>query len=99
MAAVTFATRVPLYVLSRLRVELPRPVELFLHNIPVPAFAAIVFSTVAEPGGTLRLEWSNLYFYAVPVAAAVAWRTRSMSWTIFTSVGFTILLAWITGEY
>lgn len=98
MTAVTYVTRLPLYLLSRFRIELPRTLQLLLEQIPVTAFAAIIFSTVVEPNGRLTLEWSNLYFYAVPVAVAVAWRTKSMFWTIAVSVSFTILLAWLTGK-
>jgi branched-subunit amino acid transport protein len=99
MAAVTFATRLPLYLLSRWRVELPRRVRLFLGQIPVAAFAAIVFSGVLAPHGDLDLSTSNLYLYAALASAGVAIATRNLAATIAAGVGFAILLGWATGSY
>jgi branched-subunit amino acid transport protein len=99
MAVVTFATRVPLYLLSRWRVELSRPVRLLLEQIPVAAFAAIVFPAVLAPGGALDLDVSNVYVYAALVSAAVAALTRSLLATIAVGIGAAILLGWLTGSY
>jgi branched-subunit amino acid transport protein len=99
MAAVTFATRMPLYLLSRRRVELPRPVRLFLEQIPVAAFAAIVFPGVLAPHGDLDLSASNLYLYAALASAAVALVIRNLAATIAAGVGLAIVLGWATGSY
>ena len=78
MAAVTYLTRLPLWLLVSRR---PRPhplAERVIEQIPIAAFAAIVFSSVLQPGGSTRLELSNLYLYAalVTVAVAIACRGR-----------------------
>jgi branched-subunit amino acid transport protein len=78
MAAVTYLTRLPLWLLVSRRPR-PRPrLELVIRQIPIAAFAAIVFSGVLQPGGSTRLEASNLYLYAalVTVGVAVALRGR-----------------------
>jgi branched-subunit amino acid transport protein len=72
MAAVTYATRLPLWLLTS-RAPSPHPfAERVIGQIPIAAFAAIVFSGVLQPGGTTRLEASNLYLYAALVTVAVA---------------------------
>jgi branched-subunit amino acid transport protein len=78
MAAVTYLTRVPLWILVNRRAT-PHPrVERIIVQIPVAAFAAIVFSGVLQPDGSTRLEASNLYVYAalVTVVVAIAYRGR-----------------------
>ena len=78
MAAVTYLTRLPLWILAS-RPARPHPrVERVIVQIPVAAFAAIVFSGVLQPGGSTRLEASNLYLYAalVTVVVAIALRGR-----------------------
>jgi branched-subunit amino acid transport protein len=72
MAAVTYVTRLPLWILAS-RASRPHPlVESVIQQIPIAAFAAIVFSSVLQPGGSTRLEASNLYLYAALVTVLVA---------------------------
>jgi len=72
MAAVTYVTRLPLWLLAS-RAPTPHPVaERVIEQIPIAAFSAIVFSGVLQPGGSTRLEASNLYLYAAPVTVIVA---------------------------
>lgn len=78
MAAVTYVTRLPLWFLAS-RSPRPRPaVERVIEQIPIAAFAAIVFSGVLQPGGSTRLEASNLYLYAAlaTVVVGIALRGR-----------------------
>ena len=78
MAAVTYLTRLPLWILvSRQPTPHPR-FERVVEQIPIAAFAAIVFPGVFQPGGSTRLEASNLYLYAalVTVVVAIAFRGR-----------------------
>jgi branched-subunit amino acid transport protein len=72
MAAVTYVTRLPLWLLVS-RYRPPHPLlERVIEQIPIAAFAAIIFSTVLQPGGSTRLEASNLYLYAALVTVVVA---------------------------
>ena len=76
MAAVTYLTRLPLWLLVGRRSK-PHPlVEPVIEQIPVAAFAAIVFSGILQPGGSTRLEASNLYLYAALVTVVVAIAVR-----------------------
>lgn len=98
MAAVTYATRLPLWLLATRRVT-PHPrVERVLAQIPVAAFAAIVFPAVLQPQGATRFEVSNLYLYAalVTVVAAVAARGRLLP-AIVLGVGTAGLLRAVVG--
>ena len=61
MAAVTYATRLPLWLLAS---RAPSPhllAERVIEQIPIAAFSAIVFSGVLQPGGTTPHEASKLY--------------------------------------
>jgi branched-subunit amino acid transport protein len=93
MAAVTYLTRLPLAFLARRRARLPRAVDRVLEQIPVAAFAAIVFPAVLQPDGHTDLEASNLYLWAavVTVAAAVA-APRSLIVPLTTGVATAVLL-------
>lgn len=97
MAAVTYATRAPLFVLSYRRVRLPRLVELILEYVPAAAFAAIVVPGVVSPGGHLRLAFSNLYFYAAAASAVCALLTRSLLATIVVGVASAVVLKQLAG--
>jgi branched-subunit amino acid transport protein len=72
MAAVTYATRLPLWLLVSRDRPPPPLLERVIEQIPIAAFAAIVFSSVLQPGGSTRLEASNLYLYAALVTVVVA---------------------------
>jgi branched-subunit amino acid transport protein len=72
MAAVTYVTRLPLWLLASRDPAAHPFAERVIEQIPIAAFAAIVFSGVLQPGGSTRLEASNLYLYAALVTVAVA---------------------------
>ena len=96
MAAVTYATRLPLFLLSLRRVRLPRLVDRVLEQIPVAAFAAIVVPGVVQPGGHLDLHASNLYLYAALATVLATLLTRNLPATIVVGVGLAILLQRLT---
>ena len=76
MTAVTYLTRLPLWLLVS---RDPRPHPLLarmIEQIPIAAFAAIVFTSIFQPGGSTRLDVSNLYIYAALVTIAVAIAVR-----------------------
>jgi len=83
MAVVTYLTRMPLAFLNRRRAKLPKAVDRVLEQIPVAAFAAIVFPSVLQPGGHTEIEASNAYLWAALVAVGVAIaRPRSLVWPL-----------------
>lgn len=82
------------FILAADRVaQLPEPFQQFLRMIPPAAFAALVLPAVLRPGG----EWSGLSpeLLAATLAAFVAWRTRSITWTIVTGMAAVMVLALI----
>ena len=97
MAAVTYLTRLPLFLLSYRRARLPRLLDHVLGQIPVAAFAAIVFSGVLAPAGHLKLSLSNLYLYAALASVASAALSRSLLVMIAVGVGTAIVLRQLTG--
>jgi branched-subunit amino acid transport protein len=76
MAAVTYLTRLPLWLLATRRAAPGHRLDPFLEQIPVAAFAAIVFTGVLQPDGETSLGTSNLYLYSAGVAIATAVATR-----------------------
>jgi branched-subunit amino acid transport protein len=98
MAVVTYATRLPLYLLTVRRYELPPLLDQILKRIPAAAFAAIVFPGVLQPGGATDLRSSNLYLYAAAAAVGAALMLRrSLLWTILVGVGTATLLRLVVG--
>jgi branched-subunit amino acid transport protein len=93
MAAATYLTRLPLAFLARRRAKLPRVVDRMLEQIPVAAFAAIVFPAVLQPDGRTDLNASNLYLWAAAVTAAVAVAVpRSLIVPLTTGVATAVVL-------
>ena len=78
MAAVTYLTRLPLWFLASRRLA-PHPrVASVIAQVPIAAFAAIVFPGVLQPEGETSVDASNLYLYAavVTVGAVVLFKGR-----------------------
>lgn len=93
MAAVTFLTRLPLWLLATRPVSAHRLLTHVLEQIPVAAFAAIVFPGVLQPDGVTSLDASNLYIYAaaVTVAAGVALKSSLLPTILVGTVTAVVL--------
>ena len=76
MAVVTYLTRLPLFLLAIRPVRLPALLDRVLEQIPIAAFAAIVFPAVLQPKQHTDLHPSNLYLYAAAATVAVALLVR-----------------------
>lgn len=98
MAAVTYLTRLPLWLLGTRRISLLPRLDRFLEQIPIAAFAAIVFAGVLQPSGETDLALSNLYIYAALVTAAVgvALRGRLLP-TLLVGAASAVLLRLLFG--
>ncbi|RIK17464.1 MAG: hypothetical protein DCC50_01585 [Acidobacteria bacterium] len=85
-----FLLRAPFILMAERMARLPEGFQQFLRMIPPAAFAALVLPAVLRPGG----EWSGLSpeVLAAAVAALVAWRTRSITWTILSGMAAVMLL-------
>ncbi len=86
MGAITYALRLSLIVLLG-RAQVPPAVLRALRYVPPAVFSALVAPAVARPAGALELSPANPHLLAGLLAAAVAWRTKSMV--------LTILLGWL----
>jgi branched-subunit amino acid transport protein len=62
-----------------------------LRYVPAAVFSAIIFPELLMPSGTFSLSWKNSHLLAGLLAVIVAWKTRSVVWTILT--GMLALLA------
>jgi branched chain amino acid efflux pump len=72
-------------------IKVPPRVISALHYAPAAVFSAIIFPELLMPGGTLSLTWKNTHLLAGALAVVVAWKTRSVVWTILS--GMLTLLA------
>ncbi|WP_435346125.1 AzlD domain-containing protein [Haloarchaeobius sp. HRN-SO-5] len=86
----TYLLRISFVMLFQHVDEVPARVERALELVPAAALAALVLPALAAPDGTVSLEAPRLL--AGGVAAAVAWRTESMTWTLVVGMGALWLL-------
>ncbi|MBM4457653.1 MAG: AzlD domain-containing protein [Chloroflexi bacterium] len=77
MAAVTFFTRFAM--IAALGYELPSLVRRWLRYVPPAVLAALIAPAALAPQGSL--EWGASAWAAL-AGTVVAWRTRSVIWTI-----------------
>ncbi len=78
---VTFATRLSFIALLG-RVETPPLLARALRYVAPAVLSAIVFQELLLRGGRLQLGFGNPRLLAGLLAAGVAWRTRSVLFTI-----------------
>jgi branched-subunit amino acid transport protein len=98
MAVVTYLTRLPLWLAATRRVPQHHVLTRVVEQIPVAAFAAIVFPGVLQPDGPTSIDATNLYLYAaaVTVAAGVALRGRLLA-TILVGITTAVVLRLLFG--
>jgi len=77
MALVTYFTRYTM--IAALGREMPPPVQRWLHYVPVAVLAALIAPAALAPQGYLQCD---MRAWAVVAGIVVAWRTRSVLWTI-----------------
>ena len=77
MALVTYFTRYAM--IAALGREVPALLRRWLRYVPPAVLAALVVPAALAPQGNLEI---GLRAWAVVVGAVVAWRTRSVLWTI-----------------
>jgi branched-subunit amino acid transport protein len=99
MTVATYLTRVPLFLLAVRPVRLPSLLDRVLEQIPIAAFAAIVFPAVLQPEHETNLHPSNLYLYAAAVTVAVALALRrSVLAAILAGVASATVLRLVVGS-
>lgn len=88
--AITYATRASLLAVAHRAGDLPPRLRQALRMIPPAALAALVAPAVLRPDGVLLL-WHPRPLAGL-LAAAVAWRTRSVVATLLVGGGALALL-------
>ena len=91
MMVVTFGVRYPVLALVG-RIELPEPVFRALKYVPSAVLTAIIVPAVMIQDGDFALRFDNAYLIGAIVATVIAWRTRSLLWTIV--IGMVVFLLW-----
>lgn len=81
MAIVTFSVRYPVMALVGY-MELPPAVLRALKYVPTAVLTAIIVPTVLIDEGKLNLAYDNAQLVGSIVAVLIAWRTKSLLWTI-----------------
>lgn len=81
MGLITYALRLSMILLLE-RLRVPPAVLRGLRYVPAAVFSALIAPAVARPEGPLWLSAGNPSLLAGALAAAVAWRTKSMVLTI-----------------
>ena len=87
MALVTYFTRYAM--IAALGREVPPLLRRWLRYVPPAVLAALVVPAALAPQGNLEI---GLRAWAVVVGAVIAWRTRSVLWTILGGLAIFWLL-------
>jgi len=75
--------------------EIPAAVERPLRLVAPAVIAAIAIPELVAPADTIDISFDNLRLLAGIVAILVAWRTRSMGWTIGVGMATLWILDWL----
>lgn len=93
----TFGMRLSFIQFYAYVTALPPAVERALRYIPAAILAALVFPALFPLGGPLVETVVNPHAVAGGVAALVAWRTGSMTWTIAVGMAVFWSLQFLVG--
>ncbi len=76
-------------------IKVPARLISALRYVPAAVFSAIIFPELLMPGGTISLSWKNFHLLAGLLAVAVAWKTRSVVWTILSGMLALLVLQYL----
>jgi branched-subunit amino acid transport protein len=82
----TFALRFSLIALSGRADKIPDPLQRALRFIPPAVIAALVTPAFLMREGSIVVTFDNLRLFAGIVASVVAWKTKSILWTILSGM-------------
>lgn len=75
--------------------EIPTYIERPLRLVAPAAIAAIAIPELVAPADVVDISFDNLRLLAGLIAIVVAWRTRSIGWTIASGMTSLWLLDWL----
>jgi branched-subunit amino acid transport protein len=82
----TFSLRFLLIALADKGDRIPPSIQRALRFIPPAVLAAIAGPAFLRPEGAIDVSFENLRLFAGLVAYLVAWRTKSVLWTIVSGM-------------
>ncbi len=85
MMLVTFGVRYPVLAILG-RITMPERVQNALRYVPVAVLMAIIAPAMLMPQGNVEFSMDNAYLVAGIIAIVIAWRTKSLLWTIVLSM-------------
>ena len=95
LGLLTFATRLSFIALLE-RIKLPVTFQRALRFVPIAALSAIIAPELGYYNNALALSPTNPRLLAGLVATLVAWRTKSVIWTIVVGMAvFWLLKLWL----
>ncbi|MEN8172706.1 MAG: AzlD domain-containing protein [Chloroflexota bacterium] len=86
----TYLTRLS-FIMILSHWDTPPIIKRALHYVPIAVFSAIILPELFFYDGALNISVNNPRLLAGMIAIFVAWKTRSVAWTVI--VGMIILLA------
>jgi branched-subunit amino acid transport protein len=66
-----------------------------LRFVPVSVLVALIVPELLLVGGTVSISLANSRLLAGLVAGVLAWRTRSMLWTLVGGMGALLFVEWL----
>lgn len=86
----SLALRCSFIMFARRLQDAPEEVHDVLRLVPPASFAALVLPTILRPDGA----WTGLSaeLVAAALAAVIAWKTRSITWTILVGLACVVLV-------
>jgi len=95
LGLLTFATRLS-FILLLERIKLPVIFQRALRFVPIAVLSAIIAPELGRYNDVLAISPTNPRLLAGLVATLVAWRTKSVIWTILAGmVVFWLLRIWL----
>lgn len=77
---------------------LPAGLQLWLRQIPTAILAALLAQSILLEDSRLCLTSGNLHLWAAALAFLVAYRTKSMLWTVGAGMAGLAALRWVLGS-
>ncbi|GAB6086901.1 AzlD domain-containing protein [Alkaliphilus crotonatoxidans] len=96
MAVVTFLTRIGAFALFKVT-GVPPWLHRWIKPVPIAILTALIVPSLLMPQDTLDISLSNHYLLSGIVAALVAYKSKSIVWTLGLGMTTMVLLKVVGG--